>query len=140
MKKEKIIKIIKETVESKVLTNLNEDSFYDGHKFIEYGKNIENVSIISPTDQELSIDKNSLIINWGVKFIFRNSGIESVIINILNIDAKISNVDDQEIQFNSSEFEIEIFKEKLKNNDISIYINSVEIDLELKKINVVVSI
>lgn len=159
MKKGRIISLINEKLEKTYISNMNEDSYYEGHKFVDYGKNIENVSVIMPsTDMlEYSINKNSLVINWGVKFEFRNSGIEGVQVSVLSIEANLItttstenpdkesliafNDDDQETPINFGEYQINVIKEKdLESKDFQMFITSVEVDAEQRVVNVVVSI
>lgn len=146
MKKGKLLSIINENTEQTKMSNMNEDSFYDGYKFVEYGKNIENISLIMPsTDtQDYAIDKEKVVIKWGAKFIFRNSGIEGVEINVLNLEAPIIGTGDgdkQDIPVNYGEYRFEITKEKnIESQDIQIFISGIEIDVENRIVNVVVSI
>lgn len=146
MKKKTLVSIINETVEKTYLTNMNEDSFYDGHKFVDYGKNIENISLMMPStdDEDFSINKDKLSITWGAKFQFRNSGIEGVLIEVLGIDAAIVTSGEGEsrtIPINFGEYKIEVLKEKsIEENDINMYVKSIEIDAEQRIVNVVISI
>jgi len=145
MKKGKLLSIIAEN-NGISLSNMNDDSFYDGHKFVEYGKNIENISLIMPsTDEEdFTIDKDKLSINWGAKFEFRNSGVEGVKIEVLGIDAKIITSGEGEsrsISINFAEFKIELLKEKsIEVNDVYMFVKSIEIDAEQKIVKVVISV
>lgn len=145
MKKGKLVSIITEG-NGITLSNMNEDSFYDGHKFVEYGKNIENISLIMPSsdDDDFSIDKDKLSINWGAKFEFRNSGVEGVQIEVLGIDANIITSGEGEsrvIPINFGEFKIEVLKEKtIEVNDVNMFVKSIEIDAEQKLVNVVISV
>jgi hypothetical protein len=142
MKKGRILSVVNETVEKTYLSNMNEDSYFDGHKFVDYGKNIENISLIMPSIDEVdySIDKKSLVIKWGARFEFRNSGIESVIVEILDIQANlIANGETSQINF--GEYQIQVTKEKnVENKDLTMYVTSIEVDAEQKIVNVVVSI
>jgi hypothetical protein len=148
MKKGKVLSLINEANEKPQLTNMNEDSFYDGYKFVEYGKNITNVSLIFPStelaNEEFEIDKNKLVINWGVKFEFRNSGIEGVQITVLGLEAnliKTGAAGKEEIPINFGEYKFEIIKEKnVENKDVQIYVASIEIDAEQKVVNVVFNV
>lgn len=146
MKKRVLNTIINENIKNTYLTNMNDDSFYDGHKFLDYGKNIENISLImSSTDNEdFSINKDKLSISWGAKFQFRNSGVEGVVVEVLGIDAIIVTSGEGEprsIPINFGEYKIEVLKEKtIEENDINMYIKSIEIDTEQKIVNVVVNI
>ena len=146
MKKGKILSVIKEGVEKTYLTNMNEDSFYDGHKFIEYGKNIPNISLIMPsTDVEYySLNKEKLTINWGVKFEFRNSGIEGVQISVLGMEANLQSTAEEgtnETPINFGEYKFNVIKEKdVENKELQIFITSIEVDAEQKLVNVTVSI
>jgi hypothetical protein len=146
MKKGKLMSIINENTEKTYLSNMNEDSFYDGYKFVEYGKNIEHVSLLMPsTDTEdYAVDKEKLVINWGAKFEFRNSGIEGVQITVLNLQAPIFSTGEagrQDVPVNFGEYKFEVIKEKnIESQDIQLFISSIEIDVENRVVNVVVSI
>jgi hypothetical protein len=147
MKKGRILTVINEKVEKTYLSNMNEDSYYEGHKFVDYGKNIENVSLIMPsTDMgDYSINKDKLMITWGVKFEFRNSGIEGVQVNVLGIEANLmitgGDAEPQETPINFAEYEINVIKEKdLENKEFQMFITSIEVDAEQRVVNVVVSI
>lgn len=148
MKKSKLLSLIQEDkkIEEPKLINMNEDSFYDGYKFVEYGKNIPNISLILPSNdsEDFSIEKNKVVINWGVKFQFRNSGIEGTQIEILNLTAPIIGVNNgvkREIEVNYGEYRFEISKEKnVENKDVQMQIMAVEVDVENKIVNVVVEI
>lgn len=146
MKKGKLLSIINENTEKTYLSNMNEDSFYDGYKFVEYGKNIENISLLMPsTDTEdFAVDKDKVVINWGAKFEFRNSGIEGVQITVLNLQAPIFSTGEagkQDVPINYAEYRFEVFKEKnIESKDIQLYVSAIEIDVEHKVVNVVVGI
>jgi len=146
MKKGKLISIINENTEETHLSNMNEDSFFDGYKFVEYGKNIENISILLPsTDTEdFSIQKEKVVINWGAKFIFRNAGIEGVQINVLSLVAPIiatGGDEPREVPINYGEYRFEVIKEKIvESQDIVMYVTGIEVDVENKLVNVTVSI
>lgn len=146
MKKGKLISLINENTETTHLSNMNEDSFYDGYKFVEYGKNIENITLILPsTDTEdYSVQKEKVVINWGAKFIFRNSGIEGVQINVLSLVAPILATGDnepREVPTNYGEYRFEVIKQKIvESQDVEMYITGIEIDVENRLVNVTVSI
>lgn len=147
MKKGRIMTVINETVEKTYTSNMNEDSFYDGHKFVDYGKNIENVSLIMPSTDagDYSINKDKLMISWGVKFQFRNSGVEGFEVSVLGLEANLmisgGESEPDETPINFGEYKIEVVKEKnLENNDLEIFISSIEIDAERRIVTVVVSI
>lgn len=148
MKKRTLLNLITESTQKQHLTNMNEDSYYDGHKFVEYGKNIENISLIMPStdDVEYSIKKNSLVINWGLKFEFRNAGIEGVQISVLDLEADLVTTnltvdDEQEVKINFAEYKFNVIKEKnVENSEIQIFITSIEVDMEQRIVNVTVSI
>lgn len=146
MKKRTLLNILNEDTDKTKITNMNDDSFYDGHKFVEYGKNIQNINLIPPSNEieKYSIDKEKLSITWGVKFQFRNSGIEGAIIDVLNLEAKLittSGGTKQETPINFGEYVFSIIKEKNPEiKDVQISIESIEIDLEQKLVNIIVSI
>ena len=146
MKKGKLISLINENTEVSRMSNMNEDSFYDGYKFVEYGKNIDNITLLlSSTDTEdFGIQKEKVVINWGVKFIFRNAGIEGVQINILSLVAPIiatGNGEPREVPINYGEYRFEVIKEKIvESQDIVMYVTGIEVDVENKLVNVTVSI
>jgi hypothetical protein len=146
MKKRTLVKLIGEGVDKTYLTNMNEDSYYDGHKFVEYGKNIDNVSLIMPsTDQaDYSINKEKLSISWGAKFEFRNSGIEGVQITILSMEANLitsGEIENEETPINFAEYKFNVIKEKNpESKDLQIFINSIEVDVEQRIVNVTVSL
>jgi hypothetical protein len=146
MKKGKLLSIIKENTDSVQISNMNEDSFYDGYKFTEYGKNIENVSLLLPsTDlEDYSIDKDKVVVNWGAKFEFRNSGIEGVQITVLNLQAPIiatGEGEPREVEVNYGEYKFEVIKEKVvESQDVQIYVSGIEVDVENKLVNVTVRI
>lgn len=146
MKKRTLVKLIGEGVDKTYLTNMNEDSYYDGHKFVEYGKNIDNVSLIMPsTDQaDYSINKEKLSISWGAKFEFRNSGIEGVQISILSMEANLitsGEIENDETPINFGEYRFNVIKEKNpESKDLQIFISSIEVDAEQRIVNVTVSL
>jgi hypothetical protein len=146
MKKETLVAIINENTEKTYLSNMNEDSFYDGYKFVDYGKNIENLSLLLPsTDTEdYSIDKNKVVINWGVKFMFRNSGIEGVQITVLSLQAPIiasGEAGTRDVEINYAEYKFNVIKEKIvESQDVQIFVTGIEVDVEHKLVNVTVSI
>jgi hypothetical protein len=146
MKKGKLVAIINENTESSYLSNMNEDSFYDGYKFVEYGKNIDNISLLLPsTDvEDFSIDKNKVVVNWGVKFQMRNSGVDGVEISVLTIQAPIIATGDagsREVEINYGEYRFNVIKEKIvESRDVQIYVTGIEVDVEQKLVNVTVSI
>lgn len=142
MKKGKIISVVNETVEKTYLSNMNEDSYFDGHKFVDYGKNIENISLIMPSTDEVeySIDKKSLVIKWGARFEFRNSGIEGVLVEVLDLQANLI-ANEESTPMNFGEYQIQVIKEKnVESKDLVMYVTSIEVDVEQKLVNVVVSI
>jgi len=146
MKKSKINEIITENVKKNYLMNMNEDSFFDGHKFVDYGKNIENITLMMPsTDlEDFSIDKDKLIITWGAKFNFINSGVEGVQVEVLNIDANIITTGEGEsknIPINFGEYNIEVVLEKnIEIKELQMFVTSIDIDVEEKTVIVIVSI
>ena len=146
MKKGKLISLINENTEETHLSNMNEDSFYDGYKFVEYGKNIDSISLLLPsTDTEdYGVQKEKVVINWGAKFMFRNSGIEGVQINVLSLVAPIiatGEGEPREIPINYGEYRFEVIKQKVvESQDITMYVTGIEIDVENKLVNVTVSI
>lgn len=146
MKKAKLVSLINENTEETKLSNMNEDSFYDGYKFVEYGKNIESISLLLPStdQQDFSVEKDKVVINWGAKFIMRNAGIEGVEINILSLVAPIIATGDggtQEVPINYGEYRFEVTKQKIvESQDIQMYITDIEIDVEQRIVNVIVSI
>jgi hypothetical protein len=127
MKKSKLLAIINEAMARGVEFNINDDSFYDGHKFVEYGKNIPVVR---------NVNEESLVVTWGVKFQFRNSGIEGVQIAVLSLEGKINGEN-----VNFAEYKINVFKEPNPEiKDIQIYIESVEVNVEQRTVDVIVNI
>ena len=146
MKKGKINTIISENVDKNYLTNMNEDSYFDGHKFVDYGKNIQNISLMMPsTDlEDFSIDKDKLSISWGVKFNFINSGIEGVQVEVLDINANIitsGEGESRKIPINFGEYKIEVVKEKnVESKEFQMFVSSIDIDVEQKTVNVIISI
>lgn len=143
MKKRTLLNLIAENTEKTHLTNMNEDSYYDGHKFVEYGKNIDNVTLIMPTknDVEYSINKESLIITWGIKFEFRNSGIEGVQISVLDLEATVRTTSEEDVKLNFAEYKFNIIKEKnVESEEVQFFIGSIEIDVEQRIVNVTVTI
>lgn len=146
MKKGTILSVINEAVENQSLVNMNEDSYFDGHKFVDYGKNIKNISFMMPsTDtEEYSLDKDKLVIKWGAKFNFRNSGVESVDIAVLDLEGSVTSTVNGQKQvqpINFGEYKIEAIKEKdVEHNDLRMSVLSIEIDAETKTVNVVITI
>lgn len=122
-------------VNEKPYQNVNDDSFYEGHKFVEYGKNIPNVSLI-PLSGE-TINKDKVIITWGIKFQFTNTGIDGVLISVLDLEASLSSGE----PINFAEYKFNVFKEKNpESEEIQIYVESVEVDVKNRVVNVVVNI
>lgn len=146
MKKGTLVAIINENTEKPYLTNMNEDSFYDGYKFVDYGKNIENISLLLPSSdtEDFSIDKTKVVINWGAKFEFRNSGIEGVQISVLSLQAPIiatGEAGTRDVEINYGEYKFNVIKEKIvESQDVQIYVSAIEVDVEQKLVNVTVSI
>jgi hypothetical protein len=147
MKKGRLVAIINENSEKSYLTNMNEDSFYDGYKFVEYGKNIENISLLLPSSEteDYAIDKDKVVINWGAKFEFRNSGIEGVQITVLSLQAPIiatgGEAGSREVEVNYAEYNFNVVKEKIvESQDVQIFVSAIEVDVETKTVNVIVSI
>lgn len=146
MKKGKLLSIISENTDKPQLSNMNEDSFYDGYKFVEYGKNIPNISLLmkSTDTEDFSVEKEKVVINWGAKFEFRNAGIEGTEITVLSLVAPIISTGDagtQEVPVNYGEYRFEVTKEKIvESQDVQMYITAIEIDPETRTVNVVVSI
>lgn len=152
MKKRTLLNLIGEGVDKTYLTNMNEDSYYDGHKFVEYGKNIDNVSLILRSQDEnveYSINKERMRVDWGLKFEFRNFGVDGVQISILGMTAdlitttysEVGHDDEQETPINFAEYRFNVIKEKnVENNDLQMVITSVEVDAEQKIVNVAISI
>jgi len=134
MKKKTLLALLENTEKS--VQNVNDDSFYDGHKFVEYGKNIPNVTLI-PTSGGTSIDKNSLAITWGLKFQFINTGIEGAEINVLDLEAKLTTGE----PINFGEYRFNVIQEKNpESKELQLYIDSIEIDTKQRIVNVIVSI
>lgn len=117
-------------------SNLDEESFFEGHNFITYGKNIELITAELPQGQ---IDKDSVIVKWVVKFDMGNIGIFGVNIDIKSIVAEIGEDQDSNVQktpMNLNGFEHKIIKRKNGEiQELQIFLSSIHIDTNLKKID-----
>ncbi len=131
------VELIKSKInENVVKSNLDEESFFEGHNFITYGKNIDMVSAELPQGQ---IDKESIVVKWVAKFDMGNIGIFGVNIDIKSITADTaededSNVQSSQINFNGFEHNI-IKRKNAEVQELQIFLSGVSIDTQAQRID-----
>jgi hypothetical protein len=126
---------LNEAVKAKI--KMNEDSHFEGHNFITYGKEIAMVNIDLPL---ITIDKNSVIVKWVGKLELHNDGVYGFDIDVKSFSANSEKDKDEQtpagpLNFNGFEFEIK----KVKNPeaaDVQVFIDSVYIATQEKRIYV----
>lgn len=133
MKVQHIKTTINEVINKKI--KIDEESFFEGHNFITYGKEINLVDIDLPL---IKIKKDSLIVKWTGKPEFHNDGMYA-----FNIDVKSVTGESEEdgkaqagpLNFNG--FEHVITKRKnAEIPEVQVFIQSVYIATQEKKIHI----
>lgn len=113
----------------------DENSYFEGHDFVTYGKHITTVDIDSPM---FVVDKDTVVIKWSGKPEIHNDGIYGfeVVVKSLTADSvKEEGIKDEPLNFNGFEYVVE--KEKNPEaQDVQLYIESVFIETQQKKIHV----
>lgn len=133
MKVEHIKTTINEAFNKKI--KLDEESFFEGHNFITYGKEINLVEIDLPL---IKINKDSLTIKWVGKPELHNDGVYAFNIDIKSVVAESE--EDGESQagpLNFNGFEHVVTKRKnVEVPEVQVFIQSVFISTQDKKIHI----
>lgn len=116
---------------------MDEDSIFDGHRFVTLGKDITTIDIDLPL---VKIDKNSVIVKWIGKLELHNDGVYGMTIDVKSMTAnsdeeKSSEVQSGPLNFNGFDFVIR----KTKNGDIpdvQVFIESIYVATQERKIYV----
>lgn len=137
MKVQHIKTNINEAVEKKF--KMDEESFFEGHNFITYGKEIKLVDIDIPL---IKIDKDSMVVKWTGKPELHNDGMYAFHIDVKSVTA--DSIEDGEspagpLNFNG--FERVVTKRKnVEVPEVQVFIVSVQIYTQQKKIHIEFSI
>jgi len=126
---------INEAINKKL--KMDEDSIFDGHRFVTLGKDITTIDIDLPL---VKIDKNSVIVKWIGKLELHNDGVYGMTIDVKSMTAnsdeeKSSEVQSGPLNFNGFDFVIR----KTKNGDIpdvQVFIESIYVATQERKIYV----
>lgn len=133
MKVEHIKTTINEAFDKKL--KMDEESFFEGHKFITYGKEINLIDTDLPL---IKIKKDSVVIKWIGKPELHNDGVYAFNIDIKSVTAESE--EDGEAQggpLNFNGFENVITKRKnAEVPEVQVFISSVYIATNEKKIHI----
>jgi len=130
------VKEIKKTINENVgRMMIDEESFFEGHNFITYGKQIE---LVSSDSEQGQVDKDSVVVKWIAKFDIGNIGVFGVNIDVKSITAEIGDDEDEEIErapLNLNGFEHVITKRKNPEvQELQVFLSSVHINTAEHKI------
>jgi hypothetical protein len=135
MKVVNIKKSINEAINNKL--KMDEESHFEGHNFVTYGKNITTVDIDMPL---VKINKESLIIKWIGKLELHNDGVYGFAVDVKSMTADSEEDPDSQtengpLNFNGFEFVVK----KVKNPeaaDVQVFIEHIFVSTKEKKIYV----
>lgn len=133
MKVDRIKSNINEAVNKKM--KVDEESFFEGHSFVTYGREINSITIDAPI---LSIKKDTVVIKWSGKLELHNDGVYAFNIDVKSMvgdseEESNSEVQSSPLNFNGFEFEVK----KRKNPEVpevQIFIDNVHVSTQEKKI------
>lgn len=130
------VKEIKKTINENVgKMMIDEESFFEGHNFITYGKQIE---LVSDDLKGGHVDKDSLVVKWIAKFDIGNIGVFGVNIDVKSITAEIGDDEDENVErtpLNLNGFEHIVTKRKNPEvEELQVFLSSVHINTAEHKI------
>ncbi len=126
---------INEAVNNRI--KMNEDSNYEGHNFVTYGKGITTIDIDMPL---IIIDKDSVIIKWTGQLELHNDGVYAFNIDVKSMVGNSEEDTDSQVQTSPLNFNgFEYIVKKVKNPEVAevqVFINTVYVSTKEKKIYV----